>query len=73
MTDLHASRFNWTAYLNGFFEETDVTVYPNNDTVVIVDMDYFKGMTKLMDRTSQGIVGETQIFRRKPQIRCSLE
>ncbi|XP_012274418.1 neprilysin-4 isoform X2 [Orussus abietinus] len=57
LTDLHAQQWNWTDYLEAVFHDTNVTLEPSIDRVIIMDLRYLQELPQLLAATSPRTVG----------------
>ncbi|XP_077258121.1 neprilysin-11 [Temnothorax americanus] len=51
LTDIHAQQWNWTRYVEAVFENTNVTINPAEDRVIIVDLQYLQKLPLLLSIT----------------------
>ncbi|XP_014207208.1 neprilysin-4-like isoform X2 [Copidosoma floridanum] len=50
-TDIGAAQWNWTTYLDSAFNNTNVTIVPSEDRVIVMDLDYLRKLSQLLDVT----------------------
>nr|XP_050867273.1 neprilysin-4-like isoform X1 [Vespula vulgaris]XP_050867274.1 neprilysin-4-like isoform X1 [Vespula vulgaris] len=48
LTDLRVQQWNWTRYLNGIFENTNVTINTESDKVIVMDLHYLQKLPQLL-------------------------
>ncbi|KAL0132369.1 hypothetical protein PUN28_000269 [Cardiocondyla obscurior] len=51
LTDLQAQQWNWTTYLEAVFEDTNITINPAMDRVIVVDLQYLQKLPLLLSIT----------------------
>ncbi|KAH0952283.1 hypothetical protein HN011_005253 [Eciton burchellii] len=51
LTDLHAQEWNWTTYIQAVFEDTNVTINPTVDRVIVTDLRYLQELPVLLSVT----------------------
>lgn len=56
VTDLHAQQWNWTTYLETIFENTNVTIDPLEDRVIVMDLPYLQKLPQLLAVTSPATI-----------------
>ncbi|KAG7199393.1 hypothetical protein KM043_014024 [Ampulex compressa] len=48
LTDLHVQQWNWTAYMDAVFYNTNVTIDPETDRVIVMDLHYLQKLPQLL-------------------------
>uniref|UniRef100_A0ABD2WUX6 Peptidase M13 N-terminal domain-containing protein n=1 Tax=Trichogramma kaykai TaxID=54128 RepID=A0ABD2WUX6_9HYME len=57
-TDMNAAQWNWTTYINGVFNDTDVKIDAAKEKVIVVDMTYLQKLPQLLVLTPSSVIGE---------------
>ncbi|XP_063976268.1 neprilysin-4-like isoform X2 [Diachasmimorpha longicaudata] len=56
LTDALTLRWNWTEYLEAVFDNTDVVLDTGVDGIIVMDLDYFQKLPRLLSNTSSATV-----------------
>ncbi|XP_011050967.1 PREDICTED: neprilysin-11-like isoform X1 [Acromyrmex echinatior] len=56
LTDLRAQQWNWTKYVKAVFENTNVTINPTVDRIIIVDLKYLQQLPLLLSVTPSATI-----------------
>ena len=56
LTDLRALQWNWTKYLESVFENTNVTINPTVDRVILIDLQYLQKLPLLLSITQPATI-----------------
>ncbi|XP_024936954.1 neprilysin-4 isoform X2 [Cephus cinctus] len=56
LTDLHVQQWNWTDYIEAVFDNTNVTIDPSTDRVIIMDLHYLQKLPQLLAVTHPATV-----------------
>uniref|UniRef100_A0ABD2WTN3 Uncharacterized protein n=1 Tax=Trichogramma kaykai TaxID=54128 RepID=A0ABD2WTN3_9HYME len=52
------AQWNWTTYINGVFNDTDVKIDAAKEKVIVVDMTYLQKLPQLLVLTPSSVIGE---------------